>query len=136
MFWGINRMKTHILLLDENMETRSRINFLLKIAGHTVTEFPDREEAVNWIINARQSRQNFDLLLINYLDTNSRISLLIDQIHSFSRQIPILQLNRPSMKNYATVQTELFKGKYGFFICNPEVMIQTIHAVVNNYAHQ
>ncbi len=124
-------MKTHILLLDEKAETRSRINFLLKISGHRVTEFPNLEDAVNWIANARKTPLSFDLLLVNYLDANAQTSTLVELFDSLGKTAPIVLLTRTATETYSTAHIESFKNRAGYFICTPEGMIWTVNAVIN-----
>ncbi|MCK4691965.1 MAG: response regulator [Desulfuromonadales bacterium] len=129
-------MKTHILLLDEKAETRRTIKFLLKISGHRVTEFLNHEDAVNWIANARKTPLSFDLLLVNYLDTNAQTSTLVELFNSLGKTVPIVLLTHTATETYSSTHIESFRNRAGYFFCTPEVLIETVNAVVDKSAQQ
>lgn len=127
---------THILLLDENSETRSRLRFLLNISGHKVTDLPNREDAVNWINNAKKTQLNFDLLLINYLATSEQPATLDKLLNSLDKEIPIVLLERPTAGEYSTTHLEPFKNRARYLVCPSEAMIATVNGAIKRQAQQ
>ncbi len=124
-------MRTHILLLDENIDSRKRIKFLLHISGYVVTEFALREDAENWISNARRNSRSFDLLLVNYLDATQQTTNFVAFLNAIGSIVPSVLLSRAATENYSTDHIEQYKNKPGYFICFPDEMINTVHSVVN-----
>lgn len=122
---------THILLLDEKAETRRSLNFLLKLSGHKLTIFPNREDAANWLSNAQKIPQHFDLLLINYLEIKAQENNLTQLLSFLPSCARVLMLSRETTEKHTTKHTACFTKNENYSTCSPEELLGTINFILN-----
>jgi CheY-like chemotaxis protein len=83
----------HILVVDDEASFRYAARIALRMAGYRVSEAQDGEDALNFILRARQDNIPIDLMLLDLQMPRMSGLELLDTLNELGVQVPVLAVS-------------------------------------------
>ncbi len=116
----------HVILINDD-EQQNSVGFVLGLSGHRVAMVKDLQEALNWVVNRKNTPEAFDVMVMGCHTPDSHVAATISELQRLGASLPILVVQSKESRTSSDAPFIKTPGlQHLITFCKPENIVQSV----------